>query len=283
MKAAFTLILKSLLAAAPHAATLGMLFLTACATAPRPMPVTAIDRAPPQLLSAFFGLDNGLVGRTRRICREAPGSDGMPVILSHRIAASATGRLGRMDPTVFEVELSSGERLAPACAALAPALDASERHTVLLIGEFGSEEDPPVEVAVVGSIPLDGGADARGLSATVTPLEAGPELILAFRYGPDDLETDCPRTTQQVVVVAWAGGVTLAEGRSEEDHRTMYQVETEAGPVTPDALADLGDNDNYEHLCLSEAANPVRVRAEPGVLLDPRGDPNVETTVGVSG
>lgn len=62
----------------------------------------------------------------------------------------------------------------------------------------------------------------------------------------------------------------------------MYQVETEAGLVTPDALADLGDNDNYEHLCLSEAAIPVRVHAAAGVVLDPRDDPNVETTVRVS-
>jgi hypothetical protein len=263
-------------------ATLGVVLLVACDSAPGSMPVTAIDRAPPRLLSAFFGLDNALPGRTRQICAEAPGADGMPVILSHRVGSSATGRVGRVDPTVFEVELGSGERIAPDCAALAPALDPSERHTVLLIGEFGSEEDPPARVSVVGSIELEDGADARGLSVAVTPLEAGPELVLAFRYGPDDLETDCPAATQQVVVVAWAGGVTLGEGFTEDDHRSMYRVETEAGTVTPDALGDLGDNDNYEHLCLSDAAMPLRVHAAPGVVLDPRGDPNVETTVDVS-
>ena len=207
----------------------------------------------------------------------------MPVILSHRVAASAySGRSGGMDASVFEVEVASGERVAPDCAALAPALDASELHTVLLTGEFGSEEEPPRRVSVVGSTPLEGGADARGLSAPVTPLEAGPELILAFRYAPTDLETDCPSTTQQVVVVAWAGGVTLAPGRTEDDHRAMYRVETADGPATPSALADLGDNDNYEHLCLSGAAIPIRVHAAAGVVVDPRGDPNVETTVGVS-
>lgn len=46
--------------------------------------------------------------------------------------------------------------------------------------------------------------------------------------------------------------------------------------------ADLGDNDNYEHLCISRGATPIRVRAEPGVVLDPRGDATVETTVDVS-
>lgn len=264
-------------------ATLALLLLSACNTPPRPMPSTAIDRAAPQLLSAFFGLDNALQGPTRLICREAPGSDGMPVILSRRVAPSATsGRTGTVDAEVFEVALSSGERRAPACAALAPARDASERHTLLLVGEFGSEEDPPLQVTVVGSLPLEGGADARGLSVAVTPLEEGPELVLAFRYTPADLETDCPRATRQVVVVVWAGGVTLAEGRTDEEHRTMYRVETESGTVAPDALVDLGDNDNYEHLCLGGAALPVRVHAAAGVVLDPRGDPNVETSVDVS-
>ena len=262
---------------------LGTLLFTACAGQPRPvpMPPTSIDRAPPQLLSAFFGLDNGLVRRTRLICPDAPGSDGMPVILSHRVA-SASGRFGDVDPDAFDVTLSSGERIAPDCAALAPALDPSERHTVLLIGEFGSLEEQPLEVRVVNSLPLVGGADARGLSVPVTRLEAGPELILALRYDPGDIDTTCPATTRQVVVVAWAGGVTLAEGRTEEDHRAMYRVETESGEVTPHALADLGDNDNYEHLCLGETAAALRVHAAAGILLDPRGDPNEETEVAVS-
>ena len=49
----------------------------------------------------------------------------------------------------------------------------------------------------------------------------------------------------------------------------MYEVDTEAGRITPDALADLGDNDNYEHLCLSESAIPLRVRAVAGVAEPP--------------
>ena len=111
---------------------LDALAATACSTTPpRPMPATAIDRGPPDLLSAFFGLDNALPGRTRLICRDAPGSDGMPVILSHRIAASAySGRSGGMDASVFEVELASGERVAPDCAAPAPALDVRSRSRV---------------------------------------------------------------------------------------------------------------------------------------------------------
>jgi hypothetical protein len=174
-------------------ATPALLLLSACNTTPRPMPPTAPDRTGPQLPTALFGLDHALQGPTRLICREAPGSDGMPVIPSRRVAPSATsGRTGTVDAEVLQVALGSGEPRAPACAALAPARYASERHTVLPVGEFASEKDPPLQVTVVGSLPLEGGADARGLSVAVTPLEAGAELVLAFRYTPADLETDCP-------------------------------------------------------------------------------------------
>jgi hypothetical protein len=128
----------------------------------------------------------------------------MPVIFAHRLASSEVGSMGRIDTMAFDVSRRSGARATPACASLAPALD------------------------------------ARGLTAPVTPLEDGPGLVLAFRYAPADLSTDCPSETQEVVVVAWAGGVTPIEGRTDEDHRTMDTVETEARPVTRDALADLG-------------------------------------------
>lgn len=261
--------------------TLAFLLLAACGGAPTTMPETALDRDPPRLLSALWGLDDAIPPRAVRICIQAPGSDGMPLVFSHRIAASATGRMSNVDADAFEVRLRSGARKTPTCATLTPATDDGERHTVLLLGDLGSVEDPPVEATVVGSLPLEGGVDARGLSVAVTPLEAGPGLALAAAYAPDDISTDCPDTTKQVVLVAWAGGVHVLEGYDEEDHRTMYTVETEAGPVTPDALGDLGDSDNYEHLCLAEAAPAIRVRAAPGVLGDPADDPNVATTVDV--
>ena len=141
-----------------------------------------------------------------------------------------TGRLENLDPSLFEVRVKSGARVTPDCATLTPAVDASEGHTILLIGELGSAEDPPVEASVVGSLPLEGGADAKGLSVEVS----------------------------------------------------MYTVETESGDRVPTALGDLGDNDNYEHLCLSEATPALRVRAVAGVVLDPRGDANVETSVEVA-
>ncbi len=38
-----------------------------------------------ELLSAFFGLDNGLPLRSEAVCRGAEGADGMPVIFSHEL------------------------------------------------------------------------------------------------------------------------------------------------------------------------------------------------------
>lgn len=38
-----------------------------------------------ELLSAFFGLDNGLPPRSEGVCRGAGGADGLPVIFSHEL------------------------------------------------------------------------------------------------------------------------------------------------------------------------------------------------------
>ena len=38
-----------------------------------------------EILSAFFGLDNGLNKRTKVIYKEAPGKDGMPLVFSHEL------------------------------------------------------------------------------------------------------------------------------------------------------------------------------------------------------
>ena len=54
------------------------------------------------------------------------------------------------------------------------------------------------------------------------------------------------------------------------------------GSVTPFALGDIDDNDNYVHICLDTAAPPTQVWAAAGVLVDPRGDLNPETAVDVA-
>ncbi len=238
------------------------------------------------LLSAFFGLDNALPLGAFGICRQAPRRDGMPVIFSEVIDPET------LQPDDFAVYTESGIVSTPLCATLSPAIDDGELRTVLLIGEFGSaEDDPPARVEVVGDI-LTSGEDAEnfiGASVEVTPLSAGPSLILAESVPPEAWALDresgrqqgdgCPSEgTLQVVRVTWAGGISNMEGdEAGEPERLLYRVtlrQTDGSEieVTPFALADLGDGDNNHLLCLDLLGEPVTAYFPEGHLFDPNED-----------
>jgi len=189
----------------------------------------------------------------------------------------------RVDAAAFTVVTRSGQQKTPVCASLRPADGPGERHTVLLVGDFGDPlDDPPVQVAVTGHLPLEGGADGRGLTVDVTPLEAGPSIVLAMGYPAGGREGGCPEGTRQIVEVVWSGGVVPGPGQTPENHREMYSVTTKTGAVTPIALGDVGDNDNYERLCLDTESPASRVSAAEGILQDPRGDLNPSTSLNVA-
>jgi hypothetical protein len=228
---------------------------------------TPLDEQPLRMVSAFFGLDNAI----------GPGNDGMPVTFSRRVQEP-------IDPAAFTVVTRSGARLHPLIATTRPANEAAERHTVLLIGELGDEpDDPPVMVEMTGQLALAGDADPLGMSVPVTPLGDGPSLVLAFASDPAQIENDCPPETSQIIVVVWAGGVRPRPGVTLDDHRLGYSVATTAGDVVPIALGNLGDGDNYEHLCLDTVATPLRASMRGGLLMDPRDDPNPATDVEIAG
>jgi hypothetical protein len=234
------------------------------------------------ILDAFFGLDDALLPIANALCPGASGMDGLPVTLSRRVKPDSP------EATSFVVITRGGQRLTPRCATLRPADDPTERHTVLLIGALGDEpEDPPARVEIVGSVPLLGGGDAMGASTdVVTPLADGPSLRIAYRYAPEELpKSSCPRpTTAQIVQITWAGGVKATTGAELGDpERPRMSVTLEDGAVvTPIALGDIGDNDNYTHLCLDSASVARSVTVEAGVAADPRGDANPETTIQVT-
>lgn len=235
-----------------------------------------------QILDVFFGLDDALPFRANLLCggSRVAGMDGVPVTFSRRIAVD------NPDPTAFRITTQSGAVYTPRCATLRPALGANKRHTVLLIGELGSERDPPVRMDVVRSVPLLNGGDAMGLSSDrVTALALGPELRIGYRYAPGELpNASCPNSTLQIVQITWAGGVT-APGGAElgEAARMGMRVTLSNGvQVAPIALADLGDNDNYTHLCLDTQTPAERVTVEPGVAIDPRGDLNPRTSIRIT-
>jgi hypothetical protein len=248
--------------------------------------------APARLLSAFYGLDNGLGAGVNRLCPGALGQDGMPVVLSHRIDPDT------LQPEDFRVFTQSGSERTPLCVTLAPARDPGELRTVLLIGEFGdAANDPPVKVLVVADLLSDGvtgrPVNFRGTETQVIPLEAGPTLVLAEVVPEDEWSvsgrgTACPADARQVVRVTWAGGVRLPNGDDPGDtERALYRVTVERpdgsrDEIAPAALAELGDNDNNHLLCLGTADPAVSVAFPGGHLVDPNRDLNPDTQVAVT-
>ena len=264
---------------------------TAASTLPR-----VNDGESAELLSAFFGLDNGFPRWANLVCDGAAGGDGMPVIFSHELDFET------LQPGDFRVTTASGEIGEMYCVTLAPAMDPGELRTVLLAGEFGSaDDDPPVLVEVVGNLhSLDGTVNFRGAMIEVTPLEPGPTLVLAENLPPDawrlGRESDgswgascgCPEEgVAQVVRVVWAGGIVLENGEEPGDvEAQLYSVLVQADDgstraVHPFAVWDLEDGDNNHELCLDTTDTPLSVSFPAGHFIDPNGDLNPSTRVEV--
>ena len=204
-----------------------------------------------QMLSAFFGLDNGIPGMAFG-CGLSGLQDGMPIVLDRRIPLPA-----RQDPSVFVVHRLSGAHSPVGCATLVPAVEDEERRTILLIGEYGSADDPPVGVEIVGTLFTDEGTDAKGAQVdTVVPLEAGPSIVVAERYYTSDLPTggadECPPDTDHIIKTTWDGGVSGPGGVDlDETHRLGTTVEYANGEVrVATLLADALDNDNHVEFCM---------------------------------
>ena len=249
------------------------------------------------LLTAFFGLDNGLPRVSNvGICRGAGGKDGMPVVFSHEVDIET------MQAGDFRVIAESGAVGELTCVTPAPADDIGETRTILLVGEYGSDEDQPASVEIVGNLlSKDGQLNFRGLRTGVIALEAGPTMVwsevvpesqwdlgkpaTSVAFGGGD---GCPAGTQQVVRVTWAGGVTKPGGEEIDDvERAAYRVTTSFGDdgetdVVPFAIGDRGDGDNNHELCLDRAGVPVRVSFPAGLVTDPREDLNPETSISIT-
>ena len=241
-----------------------------------PPPPTSLDTESPRLVSAFFGLDNALPDVVNLMCSGGGGKDGMPITFSRRV-------IGDIDPAAFTIQTRSGARLHPLCATLRPADADAERHTVLLIGDLGGEPgDPPMTIEMTGNLSLEGGANARGMSAPIISLADGPTLVLSLGVAAGSIQSDCPAETKQIVVAIWSGGVQPGPQADDTKHREGYVVESDAGEVRPFALGDIDDNDNYVHVCLKETGPLRRVSFGAGIVVDPRGDLNPATAIAVS-
>lgn len=242
-----------------------------------------------KLLTAFFGLDNGLTRQARMLYENAPGQDGMPIVFSHEVDPAT------LDGSDFEVTTEDGSVFIVEYATLLPANEEFELRTALLIGEYGNYPDnQPVSVKVVGDIMTRTGTNYLGQNVSVIPLEKGPILSYAeyftltedYPYVEREVGKDCPRETPMVVKAVWSGGVRALNGKelgtNELDDFIVTMVhENDTVAVTPFQLADLSDNDNNIDLCLSEPGTPIMIRANADIAIDPNNDPNPATEVPV--
>ena len=250
------------------------------------------------LLSAFFGLDDALPRFANGVfCRGASGKDGMPVVFSHEIDVET------LQAGDFRVVAESGAVGETTCVTPAPADDVGEARTVLMIGQFGSAEDQPASVEIVGNLlSIDRQLNFRGARTSVFALEEGPtmewsEVVPEVQWDLGNPGTSfgggggdgCPVGTQQVVRVTWAGGVTKPGGQEIDDvEREGYRVTMSFGDegeseLVPFAIGDLGDGDNNHELCLDRVGEPLRVDFPAGLVTDPREDLNPPTRVDVTG
>jgi hypothetical protein len=240
------------------------------------------------LVSAFFGLDNGLPSL---LCNQLGSQlDGMPVNFKFPLDASS------LSETDFEVLDSLGNIHTPICVFLAPANENGENRTVLLIGEFGTAvTNPPVEVRIVGDLfttdTLSGESacseiiNLNGVTTTnVIPLDDGPSLFFAQRI--DGNLNECNSGTQ-TIQVAWDGGITpYISGDTESDLFQYYIGYSDSSgvlmPHVPISIADINDNDNFHQLCFSTSDEIVKISMMANMVEDPNQDPNLYSEINVS-
>lgn len=231
------------------------------------------------ILSVYYGLDE-LRAEIARIC--GVGSirdDGMPVTFSVQLENDT------VVPEAFSVQTTSGEVVTPRCATLQPAAEPHELRTVLLAGPFGTPDAQPRAVEVVGTLKDIYGRSMTGLrSEDVTPLEAGPSLVLAEHFPADTPEfaEECPPSTRQIVQLTWQGGVTGPDGAAlGEPQRQAVSIELGDGTtIRPVALGD-DDPDNFVLVCIDASAPAKSVTVQAGHFHDPGDDANPQTTTEV--
>jgi hypothetical protein len=243
-----------------------------------------------KILTAFFGLDNGLTQAARALYIKAAGKDGMPLVFSLEVDPET------LDASDFAVTTQDGNTFEVEAVTLLPAEEAFELRTALLIGEYGNHPDnPPVAVKVTGDLMSRTRVNFKGKEVDVIPLPEGPVLSYAeyftftddYHYVAEGAGCDCPKeTTNMVVKAVWSGGVRAINGEELGNnellaHKVTLVQGTDTITVSPFQLADLSDNDNNIDLCLKEKGTPILLQVEANTAIDPNDDQNAATEVAI--
>ena len=165
------------------------------------------------------------------------------------------------------------------CATLAPADDAEERRTILLVGKFASDSDPPVGAEIVGTLLTDDGGDAKGSPVeTVVP----PPLVRLLYWrsttlspsstgGTDECPADTdhsskPRTGASQVPRSRPRRITPSGDHGGVCKRRSSRCDPACGRIR---------QRQPRGVLHERAGEPVAITAASGLYEDPNGDPNV--------
>lgn len=227
-----------------------------------PRPSTDAPERPVSILSAHLAV------------KDAPpldGKDGLPVVFSAHVDPAS------LQPDAFVVAFADGNRVIPDEATLAPANEADENRTVLLVGEFANDHDEqaePTDVVVLGNLFTEDGDALEGLSADVLPFDTPGFVVLAEHLLPqtNGLEAICPDASQ-VVRTYFIDGLRQVQA---EDAAKIEIVLDDGNVVSPVGFDDhdLDDQtreDNVLDLCVAESSRARRVKMPAGLFTDPSG------------
>ena len=261
-------------------------------------PFSSIQAFGEPILSAYFGLNDEPLPLLRRFviffrCGTWSKLDGLPVVFRQEIKPSS------IDAADFELMTLSGKRLQPNCATLRPAAEENENRTILLVGELGSKDDPPVLLTIRDDLETEEGINLKGNSFNkIAPLSAGPTVVLVESLSDDEMEfssepggVNCPiGMTKQQLRVTWNGGITQAvsdgdirfpHGGGDELGPKQYSqinvtLATDSGLITvnPFYIGDRNDGDNNIDLCLNQVGSFVSLRMNANTVTDPDNDFN---------
>lgn len=186
-----------------------------------------------------------------------------------------------IDPRWFAILRGDGRRVRPIRALLAPANEADENRTLVLLGNFGEPGSAPVAVHVIGPLYAETGEPLTGLDAAISGPEQGDRVVFDERRRPGPARCE---TSGQVVRLYWSdliAGVELEDLAKFELALADGQVVAPVGFDDHEALVGAPDgavfgvrDDNVLDLCVAETAAVVRVRAPAGLFRDERGHPS---------